>query len=107
MRINFYLSCALLFTSLSGQATAAPQHPGKWLQQRMMAKASMQQRSEPDGPYVQVVDLLKRLNKEKGIYFLLADPSIARLMVKEPISSRTIQQVVEDMATEAGLTYKK
>jgi len=107
MRIHYLFSCALLSFVLVAGAAPTPQHPGTPLQAWAMNKSTIQQRNEPVGQYIQVVELLKRLNKEKGIYFLLADPAIARLMVKEPNTARPIQQVVEEIANEAGLVIRK
>ncbi|HBB58337.1 MAG TPA: hypothetical protein DCZ87_06645, partial [Chitinophagaceae bacterium] len=107
MRIHYLFTYVMLLIGIAAAATPSPQHPGTQSQSWAMTKSTVQQRNEPTGNYIQVVELLKRLNKEQGIYFLLADPSIARLMVKEPNTGRPILQVVEDIASEAGLVIRK
>lgn len=107
MRKIFYLLPSILLSAFFALPLHATQYPSSSGENIGFARNVIQQRADATRSMVQVVDVLKKLNAERGIYFLLAEPSIAKVLVREPNYNKQVQTLIEEMAAEAGLQIQK
>jgi TonB-linked SusC/RagA family outer membrane protein len=56
---------------------------------------------------VSLMTILKKLNKEKGLFFLFTDSSIATISVTQPNMAKNIDEIVNDITENSGLEFKK
>jgi hypothetical protein len=56
----------------------------------------------------ELINVLKELNKQKGVYFLFSDQSFGSTLVNPvSLSKLTVEQILNDVLKNTGLTYKK
>ena len=54
-----------------------------------------------------LISVLKKLNKEKGLFFLFTDSSISNLIVALPNMAKNVDEIVNDITENSGLEFKK
>lgn len=63
--------------------------------------------NDSNQPTAALVTVLKRLNQEKGVYFLFTDPSIGTTAVPDPDYRKQAEAILDEITRFAGLEYKK
>lgn len=64
-------------------------------------------KNDSNQPTVSLVNVLKRLYQEKGIFFLFTDPSVGTSLVPEPDYTKQAELILDEVTKFSGLEYKK
>ena len=70
-------------------------------------RSAIRTTTDSNQPTASLGTVLKRLNQEKGIYFLFTDPSIGTTSVPDPDYRKQTETILDEITRFAGLEYKK
>ncbi|MFM7672595.1 MAG: SusC/RagA family TonB-linked outer membrane protein [Bacteroidota bacterium] len=63
--------------------------------------------SDTNAPATALSSVLKKLNQEKGIFFMFTDPSIGSTQVSVPDYRKQTETILDEITRQVGLEYKK
>lgn len=108
MKIPSRTSCFLAGLLLLSVGTTFGQSSMASLSQSVESgRSAIRTTTDSNQPTASLVTVLKRLNQEKGIYFLFTDPSIGTTSVPDPDYRKQTETILDEITRFAGLEYKK
>ncbi|MFY7792566.1 MAG: hypothetical protein ACOVQS_02265, partial [Chitinophagaceae bacterium] len=103
-----FTSIGMLLLLAMATVNAAPRQSGETLSAVSHSEGTHLQSSKRNPrETTTLVEALRRLNREKGTYFLFSDASIGGVSVQVPNLKESTDKIIDELTRQAGLNFTK